>query len=192
MTSQCCFLRVWMPWPLFEVCKVLHLQNCEHMHAVTLRDESRLRVWHHHVTHRIQLRHNCVTWHPTNKVELAKLMRRCHNKTCIGLTTCLLIFWNGPSAIQLRALVQIVNASPALGRFPDSLKAAVLRPLLTDSSLDRNNIEQLQTCVKFALHLESAGKSCYETTCWTFGLKYIIFIKSFSLRTSIITGLQLH
>ena len=30
MTSQCCFLRVWRPWSLFEVCKVLHFQNCEH------------------------------------------------------------------------------------------------------------------------------------------------------------------
>ena len=138
MTSRCCVLRVWM--------RVTSAWGLQASSPPELRRRVVGRIQAEGLTSPCDVSGTSSLCYlaPTSEVGLAKLIRPCPNKTCMPSEPAYWYFGTDPQH-SLASFGPDCELLLALGRFPDSLKAAVLRPLLKDPALDRNNMSNYRS-----------------------------------------------
>ena len=96
---------------------------------------------------------------PTTDDELRNIIKLCPSKTC-SLDACPTELLKRTLHIHIPYLVAIVNNSFEQGIFPNTLRTAVVKPLLKSDTINKDLLKKLQTSLQHSVHRQSVRESC--------------------------------
>ena len=96
---------------------------------------------------------------PTTDEELRNIVKLCPSKTC-SLDACPTKLLKRTVHIHIPYVVAIVNNRFEQGIFPNTLRTAVVKPLLKSDTINKDLLKKLQTSLHHSVHRQSVKDSC--------------------------------